>query len=505
MPETIHLGQSPGWVNLGTSGIRVQAPSLQGDLVWHAPEEHIQTLAAAGPGAPDQIEQSLREAGLSDQGLLAIPSGTASFAAQPTQVLLEAPIPDDQIQFAIYRDESGVISLHQPVPSAPIASLRTGVGSAKAAPGYHYLIPLRRTATPTAGRPRMGMLGGIFGNVIRFVGKAATGLAEGAVFIAAKTWENQFRKPQGFHLCRSLPELLNPAPAQMGAADFESVKGNKALLFIHGTISSTSDCYTGLNNFLAKATQLFEKYGGRVIGFNHHTLTKSVSRNAIDFLSALPAGSYQFDVISHSRGGLLARALKELTTTQLLQLTDVTANLNSGVDVSFGNIVLVGTPNMGTPLANPTDLPKAVSRLASMATSFSQDAAEFGLGALLAIFGGIVEGGVAALPGLEDMNPGNPFLVHLNSASNDITPYYGITADFLPTGGLATAILDNGVDALFQGVANDLVVPTAGVSEINGQTLPTARVDQYSRSANVYHTDYFYQQGTWDAIANFLA
>jgi hypothetical protein len=127
-----------------------------------------------------------------------------------------------------------------------------------------------------------------------------------------------------------------------------------------------------------------------------------------------------------------------------------------------------------------------------------------GLGALFAIFGGIVETGLGALPGLEDMNPGSPFLVQLNNASTDNASYYGIEADFQPTGGLATAIENNGVDALFQETQNDLVVPTLGVSELNGQTLPGAQVDEYPKSANVYHTDYFCQQGTWTSISDFL-
>ena len=103
------------------------------------------------------------------------------------------------------------------------------------------------------------------------------------------------------------------------------------------------------------------------------------------------------------------------------------------------------------------------------------------------------------------MNPGSPFLQQLNSASNDINSYFGIQADFQPTGGLATAIEDNGVDALFLGQANDLVVPTLGVSDVNGQTLPAVRVEAYPRSANVYHTDYFKQQGTWDSIVEFFS
>jgi pimeloyl-ACP methyl ester carboxylesterase len=350
----------------------------------------------------------------------------------------------------------------------------------------------------------MAMLGGIIGKIIRLVGRAATALPREAVLVAAKTWEDNFRKPQGFHWCRNLPELSNPAPPRMSPAELATLQGKNVLLFVHGTISSTSGAFGALASFQDEAARLFAKYGNYAIGFNHHTLTKSVSGNAVDFLSALPPGNYKFDVISHSRGGLLARALKELTPAQLKQLADSNIAIDPGVNIQIDRIVVVGTPNEGTPLANPADLPKAVSRLASVATSFDQDAAEFGLGALFTIFGGIVEGGVAALPGLEDMNPGNPFLKQLNSSSTDISPYYGIAADYLATGGLAAAILDDGFDALFSGVANDLVVPTAGVAKINGAVLPSARLDQYARSAGVFHTDYFRQQETWEKINTFL-
>ncbi len=167
-------------------------------------------------------------------------------------------------------------------------------------------------------------------------------------------------------------------------------------------------------------------------------------------------------------------------------------------------IMLVGAPDIGTPLADPNDLPKAVSRLASILTSFSQVVAEIGLGALLTIFGGIVEGGIGALPGLEDMDPGSPFLAELNVPPLSPAFYSAVEADYQPTGGLATAIENNGVDALFLGDVNDLIVPTLGVSEVKGQPLPPAQVDEYGQATGVYHLNYFYQGGTWDRILQFL-
>ncbi len=509
MSETIQLNQTPGWMRLGSSGMRLRAPGVKGNLIWRPPAEHAQFMASVispglvAGGAPDLVEQALEEAGLEDQGSLSAPAGAASFAGPTNQMVLDRPIAPNRIEFAIYRDESGVISLHRPLPSPPTAAMLAATAAAPASRSLRYVIPMRHAPTPTGGVPQMAMLGGIAGKVIRFVGRAVTGIAGDAVYAAAKLWEDKYR-PEGFLWGGTLAELLAATPAPPSDTNWQALQGNNSLLFIHGTISSTVGGYAGLRNFPNEAALLCAKYGSRVIGFNHHTLTKSVPQNAVDFLSRMKPGNYQFDVISHSRGGLLARTLKEFTPAELGQMVDPVWTPPAGLNVQVGKVVLVGTPNVGTALANPTDLPEAVSRLASIASSFSQDVAAVGLGALFAIFGGILEGGLGALPGLEDMNPGNPFLAQLNAASTDNTPYYGIEADFQPTGGLATAIENNGVDALFLGVANDLVVPTLGVSEVNGQTLPGAQVDAYPQSANVYHTDYFYQQGTWDSILGFL-
>ncbi|HXM59836.1 MAG TPA: hypothetical protein VN950_03200 [Terriglobales bacterium] len=510
MSETIQLNRDFGWKTLGTTGMRFRAPGLTSNVIWRTAADHAPLMASAllpgtaAPSAPDLVEQALQEAGLTDQGSVSIPSGGASVAGPPNQIVLDRPIALNQIEFAIYRDESGVISLHRPLPSPPSPTVLASSATAPATRLFHYAIPIRHAATPVGGVPQMAMLGGIAGKVIRFVGRVATGLAGDAVFVAAKAWEDHYRAAQGFHWGGTVQQLLAAAPVPLSAANWQGLQGNKSLLFIHGTTSSTAGGFIALQNFSTQSAALYAKYGSRVIGFNHHTLTKGVAQNAVDFFSVIPPGNYQFDVISHSRGGLLGRALKELPPAQLGQLLDPAWVPPAGVNAQIGKIVLVGTPNVGTPLANPTDLPRAVSRLASIASSFSQDAAAFGLGALFVIFGGIVEGGLGALPGLEDMNPGTPFLVELNSASSGITPYYGIEADFQPTGGLATAIENNGVDALFLGQANDLVVPTLGVSDVNGLTLPGPQVDAYPQSANVYHTDYFYQQGTWDSILSFL-
>ena len=413
--------------------------------------------------------------------------------------------------------------LHLPIPLPSVNKAVTAIVSARRGqhgkasvskkrstplpPTHHYWIGLRAPqAAPagTAAPKQMAMLGGIGGKVIQFVKrKVLGGLAGDAVYLASKAWEALYRKPQGFHGGATAAALLANPPVPV--SNFSPFKNKKTLLFIHGTTSNTTGAFAGLAQFPDVGNQLYQKYSNLVIGFNHHTLTKSVAQNAIDFYNGLPAGAYEFDVISHSRGGLLARALKELSPAQLAELVDSPGWVPpAGVSVQIDKIMLVGTPDIGTPLADPNDLPKAVSRLASILSSFSQGVAEIGLGALLTIFGGIVEGGIGALPGLEDMDPGSPLLGELNTPPLNPAFYFGVEADYQPAGGLARAIENNGIDALFLGELNDLIVPTLGVSMVKGQALPSAQVDEYGQATGVYHLNYFYQAGTWDKILQCL-
>jgi len=61
------------------------------------------------------------------------------------------------------------------------------------------VIPLRHAATPTGEVPQVAMLGGGVGKIVRFVGRAVTGLAGDAVYAAAKLWEDHYRAARGFH------------------------------------------------------------------------------------------------------------------------------------------------------------------------------------------------------------------------------------------------------------------------------------------------------------------
>lgn len=87
-----------------------------------------------------------------------------------------------------------------------------------------------------------------------------------------------------------------------------------ALLFLHGTASSTEGSFGGLWSAprTAEMRRLRETYG-TALAFEHRTLTQSPMRNAIDLLTALKRlGSRSLHVVSHSRGGLVGEILCRL-------------------------------------------------------------------------------------------------------------------------------------------------------------------------------------------------
>jgi hypothetical protein len=112
---------------------------------------------------------------------------------------------------------------------------------------------------------------------------------------------------------------------------------DRVLLIIHGTFSKTESPVVGLGKEFFEWA--YKQYRG-VIGFDHWTLSKTPEDNARmlwDRLDPRLRSGRRLDIITHSRGGLVARAFVEL--------------LRHGAAVR--RVVFVGTPNAGTNLANP--------------------------------------------------------------------------------------------------------------------------------------------------------
>ena len=87
--------------------------------------------------------------------------------------------------------------------------------------------------------------------------------------------------------------------------------------------------------------QLRARYGDRIFGFEHFSVSRSPEENVHTLLEALPDRENVFDMIGYSRGGLLLRTLAELPASAGPLARRF----------KLGRAVLVAVPNGGTPLA----------------------------------------------------------------------------------------------------------------------------------------------------------
>lgn len=522
MPETIKLTGSTLAASIPGVDIAITAPGLQGQLVCTT-ETEAALVRGDAEAAPSGVDRALDDAELRLSHSLQIDAPTPSVDSTggargegglgEDEVRLDLTGDSADTLFAIYQDEEGVISLHAPLPTdARPGLVRNGENTTT------IVIKLRRAEPPPAAGETRGLLGNLAGKIIKLVLKKVLGVVvEYGEYKLVQAWENKHREHQGFH--RGSPEqFLAAVPTPAEASDLKKLAGKRSLLFIHGTTSSTSGAFNLLGNFPEFAKKLWAGYGNRVIGFNHHTLSKSVAANVVDFYRDLPPSPdiYEFDVIVHSRGGLVARALTEASDELVRKFANIDPSWAKPADrrIRLRRIVFVGTPNNGTPAADPDNIPQVLNWLANLAEHIPVAAVAVPLSAVFAIMAFLVESGFKALPGLVDQSSdangdNGVLLTNLNPLGADYikrAECYSITAEFTPAfGPLLSAAAAFGIKQLFRQQNNDLIVPTDGVAAI-GEAKFTTPAKSYSPADGfqVHHTCYFGRQETWDYIASQL-
>lgn len=104
--------------------------------------------------------------------------------------------------------------------------------------------------------------------------------------------------------CIVTPELMK-LDANLEPVPYTAPTG-KILLLLHGTISRTGSAFKNIDN--KQVETLFNRYGNRIYGYDHYTISKTPIENARDLLEQLP-DEIHMDIVSHSRGGLVADVL----------------------------------------------------------------------------------------------------------------------------------------------------------------------------------------------------
>jgi len=294
-------------------------------------------------------------------------------------------------------------------------------------------------------------------------------------------------------------------PANFG---FIHSPADRCLLLLHGTFCNAAGAFHDLVTARTAAGQDFfttvaPLYGDRIFAFNHFTVSKTPEQNAQELIDALPVPA-NFDVITHSRGGLVLRNLVERASA---------LGANAG-RLKLGKAILVASPNQGTPLATAARFDTLISWWSNLLELFPENpfttTADY-IGAALTF---IARHMVDALPGLESMDMAGAQIATLNKPSPQPPPpgaYSALVSNYHPTGNVLARLVDLGIDGIF-GMANDLVVPSEGAWKTEDRTEWVAgpQIGCFGQNISsaaahdVTHTTYFSQPETSDFLIKTL-
>lgn len=484
-------------------GYALRTPGLAGSADVFTAEADGGLTRAAAP-ATAEFDAAFRNAQMSEAATIALDARAVPLAEAGGGLrslsgddALELEVPDlgeERGQIVLSLSEDGVLTWHFPVnedASAIEAPATRGAGGVK-----RFRIPRAVTPLPPAGGPaHRGFVGAVGRKLLKVLVYPVTDPILGPISEHfAHNWE-QKNRPYKARAFNAASYDRSGAP-ELTTDDWRRLAAGPALLFVHGTFSTSHGCFGALPRALM--TELERRYEGRVIAFDTFTLSEDPDENAQRFFAMVPPDvSLNVDVVCHSRGGLVTRQLAlRGAESHRLQLR---------------RAVFVGVPNAGTALADAGHMVQMIDRLSSALVLLPSGPITESLEAILTALKVIGHGALKGLPGLAAMQPQGAFLQRLNSAAAS-GEYYAITADFEPNAGTLRGLFtqhaaDHVVDRIFSNTANDLVVPTTGVYDVQGSSgfpVPPERVLRFDARAGVIHTTYFGAAETASALERWL-
>ena len=202
------------------------------------------------------------------------------------------------------------------------------------------------------------------------------------------------------------------------------VSPERSLLLIHGTFSDAAGgfCKLASTNFFER---IKDTYGDRIYAFNHFSLQRTPEENVAMLLEGLPEHPTTFDVVTHSRGGLVLRTLVERARTF--------GSLSKRF--VLGRAVLVAAPNDGTPLATPDRWDATIGWLANLLELFPDN--PFTIGGELVANGlvWIANHASGDIPGLHAMDgDGDPIHQLQTAAEPPASAYSALDANYNTSG-----------------------------------------------------------------------
>ena len=356
--------------------------------------------------------------------------------------------------------------------------------------------------------------GGIGSVVIQFLSilrpKVVTGVAETSAKKLALSYDKKMMPQPGLFKLDKAFQFL-PANQIIG-------QERPYLVLIHGTLSNTfaafSELRTGENTIW---DQMHKTYSAGILALEHHTLSVSPLQNALDLINSLEKG-VTLDILSHSRGGLVADILAKCDfRNQHIGFSELELGMMAKEDPDSYQLMLE---------LNKTALKKRliiqkvirVAAPASGTTVLSRRIDHFfnvilnALGLAVGAQANVIytttklfllevikqKANPEAMPGLCSMVPDSAFQKMLNFSGNPVVNDLYVVAGDSEAGGALLDSLKVILANLFYWNANDLVVDSnrmeQGATRLNG-------VHYYlSKNAETNHFNYFRNQNTCDAI-----
>ena len=421
---------------------------------------------------------------------MASPSADGIRRGGEPELAFELDTPANTSTVLAIRHPSGALSFHAPETLSSVR--RSGKSLAKT----RFRVTLRGSSVEGARR-------GIITRAIRAVVLKVTGkVADLALPLLVRAWENRAwnraKRVEAWH-------RVTQQSLVSGRLDPEQPEpGKRSLLLLHGTFSHAASAFGSLaqSDFFDR---IKSTYDSRIYAFNHFSLSRTPGDNAQMLLDGLDrAEVYEFDVVTHSRGGLVLRTLIERPEI-----------LTGSERIRIQRAVLVASPNEGTPLATADRWQQLLNWISNLLEVFPtnpwSEAASWVADSLVWI-AHRVSGGI---PGIGAMDTGSNTVSALQS---DPSPpqgaYSALVANYRAEDGLLQRAIDVGADAVFA-TANDLVVGSEGGWRTGRNLIdyvPSERVGCFGIGGNlllsspgaVNHVNFFDRPETIEFLARAL-
>lgn len=300
---------------------------------------------------------------------------------------------------------------------------------------------------------------------------------------------------------RGLCKVSNSFELTPFNADDASLKTTPALVFIHGTNSSSKGSFGELpgSDLWNYINQTYKK--DNILAFQHETLTKSPLQNAVELVKQLPKG-IELHLITHSRGGLVGEILARCADTDQTSIgfseKEIAYLSEEGRDNDIKHIkelqqlfrekrfkvsrfIRVACPTGGTTiLSKRLDHFFNISlNLLGLATGALSNPIYVAMKNLLTA---VIDqkNHTDVLPGLEAMKPDSPFIIALNNQDTTINfPVVAISGNCKAKVNFRALLIL--AEKLFFMEDNDLVVNTGSM---------------YAGSKRLTNLQYFFDEGT---------